>query len=312
MSDLTCQSGSPVDCCACAAGGPRLLIGIASTGRPESLSQTVAALAHQHRVPDHLVISVAEEGDVSGGFPAALPFPVEVLVGSRSLPRQRNRILARLAPGDVALILEDDVLLAADYLVALERAFAAHPEAALIAGRSVADGSGGRGLSREAGQAALERSRPAPDAPARPVYAGHGGAVAVRADAVLAHGVRFDESLPAAGWLGEVDFARQIAAHGAVLRADGLRSVRLGAREGRAAGVRLGYSQVAAPAYLIGKGTLSRQRACRMVGRTVAANLVHALRPRPWTDSRGRLRGNLIALSDLMRGQAAPDRIGEP
>jgi hypothetical protein len=57
------------------------------------------------------------------------------------------------------------------------------------------------------------------------------------------------------------------------------------------------------------KGTMSAPRALRMILRNLVSNVVKALRPEPWVDRRGRLRGNLLALSDLLRGRIAPDRI---
>jgi hypothetical protein len=41
----------------------------------------------------------------------------------------------------------------------------------------------------------------------------------------------------------------------------------------------------------------------------IAANLLKSLAPEPWIDRRGRLRGNLIALLDIARGQVDPRRI---
>jgi len=36
---------------------------------------------------------------------------------------------------------------------------------------------------------------------------------------------------------------------------------------------------------------------------------VKSLRPEPWIDRPGRLRGNLIAIGDLLRGRLDPARI---
>jgi hypothetical protein len=43
----------------------------------------------------------------------------------------------------------------------------------------------------------------------------------------------------------------------------------------------------------------------------MAMNLVRSLAPEPWVDRRGRLRGNLLALADLMRGRMHPMRVME-
>jgi hypothetical protein len=38
---------------------------------------------------------------------------------------------------------------------------------------------------------------------------------------------------------------------------------------------------------------------------------VHSVRPEPFVDRRGRLRGNLLAVLDLVRGRTTPERILE-
>jgi hypothetical protein len=38
-------------------------------------------------------------------------------------------------------------------------------------------------------------------------------------------------------------------------------------------------------------------------------NIVHSPRPEPYVDRRGRLRGNLLALADLVRKRIAPERV---
>jgi len=46
----------------------------------------------------------------------------------------------------------------------------------------------------------------------------------------------------------------------------------------------------------------------RQMFRNLAANLVRSVAPEPFADRRGRLRGNLAAIGDLMRGRLAPER----
>jgi hypothetical protein len=43
--------------------------------------------------------------------------------------------------------------------------------------------------------------------------------------------------------------------------------------------------------------------------RNVLSNMAHSIRPEPFIDRRGRLRGNFIALSDAVRGRIAPERV---
>jgi hypothetical protein len=73
--------------------------------------------------------------------------------------------------------------------------------------------------------------------------------------------------------------------------------------------VRFGYSQVVNPVYLARRGRCSWRRALWTMGRNLAANLLRGVRPEPWVDRRGRLRGNMLGLWELARGRARPERI---
>ena len=43
--------------------------------------------------------------------------------------------------------------------------------------------------------------------------------------------------------------------------------------------------------------------------RNLAANLVRSLRPEPWVDRRGRLRGNLLAIGHVLSGRIEPEHV---
>jgi hypothetical protein len=88
-----------------------------------------------------------------------------------------------------------------------------------------------------------------------------------------------------------------------------MRGVHLGTKTGRTPGVKLGYSQIANLVYLMRKGTVSRHRAFDMMGRNLASNLYHTLRPVAWADHSGRLWGNLLACIDLALGRCDPQRV---
>ena len=101
-----------------------------------------------------------------------------------------------------------------------------------------------------------------------------------------------------------------LAPHGAILQVEGARGVHLGVKQGRSPGVQLGYAQVVNPLYLVRKQAgYPMGRALSHIGCNMAANLLRALRPEPWVDRRGRLRGNLQALADLLRGRLEPERM---
>ncbi|GHE01996.1 glycosyl transferase [Allgaiera indica] len=290
----------------------RLVLAIPTAGRPALLSEVLHDIGRQTRLPDFVVISVSGVEDVDERALQDLPFPCLVVTGEKGASVQRNRAIEMLGPEDVLLLLDDDFLMAPDYVEQTVRLFADHPEVAVATGRVVADGICGPGYEFGEG---LARLRDAADKPApgglSEAYNGYGCNMAVRARPLLEHSLRFDEALPLYAWLEDVDFSRRVAAHGRVVRSEALRGVHLGSKSGRTPGVKLGYSQVANPAYLIAKGTMAPRRALRLMLRNLAANLLHSIRPEPWVDRRGRLRGNLMALRDLALRRARPDRILE-
>lgn len=289
---------------------PRFVLGIATTGRPAILADTVRSLLRQTRKPDLLVLSVAEEGDFVASSIEGLPFPVEVLLGPKGLTKQRNRILSLLRAEDLLLFLDDDFLMAEDY-IAQNAALFEDNHVAMTTGLVIADGVIGRGLSLADGESALSQAPDFGGSRIVDVYNGYGCNMALRAAPVVAHNLRFDEDLPAYGWLEDVDFSRVLAQHGRIVKADALQGVHLGTKAARTPGLRLGYSQIVNPTYLMRKGTMAPKRALKLMGRNVLSNIVYSVKPRPWTDSRGRLRGNIRGVLDVIRGKAHPNRISD-
>ncbi len=294
--------------------GGALIVGIPTLGRAEILTPTVRALATQTRLPTRVILSVTGPQDYSPNLAASVPFPVDVIEGSKGLCAQRNRILDALDPEDTILFLDDDFLLAPDYLARLETLFAEHPDIAMFTGKVLADGVVGPGFAHEDGtrllKSGLTKVKP-DDATLSDTWNGYGCNFAFRASDVAKHDLRFDESLPFYGWLEDVDFSGQLEPHGRICQAACLHGVHLGVKVARSPGRRLGYSQIANPVYLYRKSTMRSEHARELILRNLASNLLYSLRPRPWADSRGRLVGNLMALWDLARGRLDPGRIRE-
>lgn len=289
-----------------------LAIAIPTTGRAEIVVETVWAMTRQTRLPDLLVIATAAPDDIDERRLDGLPFPVKVVLSpKKGAPHQRNTTLAELGSADVVLFLDDDFLMAPDYLARLEHLFEAHPDIVMATGNVVADGIGGPGFTFDEGRRLLaERLSRASDR-LTTTYNGYGCNMAVRLQPVFQHGLQFDENLPLYGWLEDLDFSRRLAAFGRIVRADRLVGVHLGTKSGRGRGVALGYSQIANPIYLVSKGSMAGWRAGRLMGRNVVANCGKSLRPEPWVDRRGRLAGNVLALRDLILGRLFPGRVLE-
>lgn len=290
---------------------PTLAIGIATAGRRAQMPRTLAQLARQLLPPRRIVVCPASADDFDADGVPPLPFPLQVLTGPRGLTRQRNRILESCADVDVLVFLDDDFYPAPDYLREVAALFAAHADIVVATNHPLRDGATGPGISHEQAieiLAAQAQGRRAP-AQLKATYGGYGCNMAIRVAPALAQGVRFDANLPLYGWLEDIDFSRRMAAHGRIVNCSSLLGVHLAVKHGRTSGLRFGYSQVANPLYLLRKGTLSAPYSLRHLARNVAKNLLHALRPEPWVDRRGRLRGNLIAFGDLLRGRLDPRRI---
>ena len=291
---------------------PRIAIGIASTGRRDMLSATLPLLERQADPADRLIVSVGEDGDVDEALLASLPGATALLRGPKGLTRQRNRILEAADDVDAVLFLDDDYLMASDFLAQCRDLLLARPDCAVATGHVIADGIGHAGLSVKAGLALLEADKAADAPPApTPAYNAYGCNMLVAMRAVEEGGLRFDEALPLYGWLEDVDFSRRAASHGSVLRFHALRGVHLGTKSGRSPGKRLGYSQIANPLYLMFRGTMAPHRALRQIARNIAANAIRSPRPEPWIDRFGRLRGNALAVLDMLRGRLSPARAEE-
>jgi GT2 family glycosyltransferase len=140
-------------------------------------------------------------------------------------------------------------------------------------------------------------------------YGTYGCNMAFRLKPVLDHGILFDENLPLYGWQEDIDFSLRVRPYGLIVNAAALRGVHLGIKAGRTSGVRFGYSQIANPIYLIRKGSMSWRHANKLMWRNIAANMARSFFPEPWVDRKGRLKGNLLALMDMLKGRISPGRI---
>lgn len=284
----------------------KLAVGIATIGRPAVLAATLDWLVGQRRPADEVIVAAPNDADVS---PEIRSRPgVTVIASPAGLTRQRNAILACARDADAVVFFDDDFVPAADYLAATERCFAENLDVVVLTGEVLADGIIGPGLTMEEARAALAQAGDLPGPAMDDVYSAYGCNMAVRTSA-LPSGGAFDETLPLYGWLEDVDFSRRLAARGRVVRERSARGVHLGVKSGRQSGVRLGYSQVANPLYLIAKGSYSRRRAAWLMARNVAMNLARAWSPEPYVDRAGRCRGNLRAFADLLGGRLAPGRV---
>jgi GT2 family glycosyltransferase len=285
----------------------RIAIGIATRGRPEILLEILRELDLQSRPADRIIVSHVAETDISGAV--GLP-RVEFVTGAAGLPRQRNAILDAVDDCDIVLMIDDDFLPERHYVATTLAIFAAATNVVVTTGRVLADGARGPGLGMAAARDILARaSGDVPQSDVEPTFSGYGCNMALRLDVIRAHALRFDERLPLYGWYEDIDFCRRLGRHGRIVQVVAARGVHLGVKGGRTSGRRLGYSQVINPLYLWRKGTYPLGHALRSVGRHLLINGARSLWPEAWVDRRGRLIGNSLALVDILRGRARPERI---
>ncbi len=289
----------------------RMAVGIATRGRPEVLIETLSGLRQQTLQPVAVLVAYAQPGDVDRA-PELFP-EVTFLQSPPGLTRQRNTILGALPEAEVVMFFDDDFCLREDYLERMQRALATHPEVVVITGDVVADGINGPGLTMGEARELLKGVAPSAahtqrEAALLPVFNAYGCNMGLRLDPIRNHGLRFNEDLPLYGWYEDVEFSRQMARFGTVVKLREALGVHLGVKGGRQSGVRLGYSQVANPVYLARQRSVPWTYAVASMLSRSLKNLVRSAWPEPFVDRRGRLRGNVQAWRELVKGTIHPLR----
>ncbi|TYC56073.1 glycosyltransferase family 4 protein [Rhodobacterales bacterium] len=289
------------------AESQRLKVGVifATRGRPVVSAQTLRHLLRTQTLkPDTVIVSCVETSDA--GDLAGLD-GVRVITGPGGLPAQRNTGLAALPDDiDVVVFFDDDFIADDDWLRVACEAFQDEKQVACFTGRVVADGIKGPGISYADAVRILEEDPGAPPLWTEP-FSPYGCNMAFRMAAVADQ--TFDERLVLYGWLEDRDFGAAVAKSGGqMVKYDLARGVHMGTKSGRVSGLKLGYSQIVNPIYLMSKGTMTFRQVAGQIFRNVASNLALSLRPEPFIDRRGRVKGNVLAVMDLMKGRLDPER----
>jgi glycosyltransferase involved in cell wall biosynthesis len=286
----------------------KIIVLIPTIGRKALLSRTLAHLEKQSRKPDEIIVSAPDETHVDRYNGSVLS--VNYVFGRKGASAQRNVALEVAKDRcDIISFFDDDFLPATTYIERLLCAFQENDDWAVINGNLVEDGINSSGLTFEQGLAALAAAEAGP---ARPLcITEHPGAygcnMSFRSRDIGT--LRFDERLVLYGWQEDIDFTSQLLKYGRIVNISTLLGVHLGIKSGRVSGVRLGYSQLVNPIYLIQKGTVSIPFAFNLMSRNVGSNVVRSFYPEPWVDRRGRLRGNLIAAWHLLGGHIEPEYV---
>ena len=285
----------------------RLAVAIATLGRPETVRENLDALSRQTRPADIILLSVTGPEDI----PANLDENVIVVTGSKGLCAQRNRALDALdGKADYVVFLDDDYVASKFALEGIESFFQANDDIVGMTGHVLHDDIKGAGMPYQEACRIVEAYDQQPRPKARvlkEVDDLYGCNMAYRASAI--GDTRFDEALPFYGWLEDVDFSNRLQDRGRLVLTNAFAGVHCGVKSARSPGLRLGYSQIANPLYLVGKGSMSRSAAYTLMSKNLLANHARTLMPEPWVDRWGRVRGNWLAIGHLVSGKLSPEYI---
>jgi GT2 family glycosyltransferase len=283
---------------------------LASHRRPELLQEVVLHIMTQPRVPDEIVLSVVHADDVPDMLCSLAN--VHVVIGSAGSCAQRNRGLSHiLDKSDVAVFIDDDFIVGDDYFSNLEKIFDGDKSIVGVNGIVIADGANSPGFAFDEGLRLLKEHQPPVPSQIfiRDIEGTYGCNMAFRISCIGS--VRFDERLPLYGWQEDIDFCGALRSTGRIVASNLIWGVHLGTKRGKGSEVRLGYSQIINPAYIVRKGNMSFGFAFRIASKNLVANLLKSLRPESYVDRRGRLRGNLIGITHLLRGRLTPEYVLE-
>jgi GT2 family glycosyltransferase len=285
---------------------PEIAVVVATLGRPEVVTTTLKYLLEtQSLKPASIIVSCTVPADAGGA--SDLP-TVKVVTGPAGSSAQRNTgLMAISARIGVVVFFDDDFIPDADWLAAAARTFRDEPDVVGFTGHVLADGIKGPGLSfDEAFRIVDNVDHSAPSWRIEP-FSPYGCNMAFRVSAI--GDLRFDERLVFYGWLEDRDFSGALAKRGGrLIKCSTARGVHMGIKRGRVAGDRFGYSQVVNPIYMLGKGTMTLGQVAGQIFRNVASNVAFAVKPEPFIDRRGRLRGNVRGFVDVLRGRVEPER----
>jgi hypothetical protein len=287
----------------------RIAIIIASSGRPVELGRWIDHVRRQTLQPSALVYAVAKPTDLSccSEFQRA----VTVVVSDPGLPIQRNAGLeAVIGSNDIIAYFDDDYVPSSYCLEGIADFFRMHPDVAAANGMLLADGINSAGIPYEEATELVSRhdNRPRAQGVVLHELSGlYGCNMVFRAKAISEE--RFDEQLPLYAWQEDIDFSARVGRHGRLVKTNAFHGVHQGMKGARLSGIRLGYSQVVNPIYLVRKGTLPAKDATKLVLKNILMNHAKAPFPEPWIDRLGRCKGNWLAMFDVLAGRDHPKKI---
>jgi GT2 family glycosyltransferase len=286
----------------------RIVIVIASVGRPDDIADQLAALKNQTRKPDGILLSVTEQSDLP---PRHKRECAEVIFSPKGLCAQRNAALEHIGNDyDILAFFDDDYLPTKTVVEGIDWFFKQHQDVVGATGYLIADGIKGPGIKFDEAMELIEKFEKAP-APKKSTTYGvnglYGCNMAFRVSKIK--DCRFDENLPFYGWQEDVDFANRMAREGKLAATNAFSGVHRGTKRSRSPGLKLGYSQIANVIYLMRKGTMPVSAGMMLMTKNFVANHARYFFPEKWVDRKGRTAGNWLALRDYVSKRLDPRKI---
>ena len=297
---------------------------VATKGRAPEVSYLLDALLQQESGVDGIYVIGAEPADLAGldSHPIHHITYVRLLIAPTAGGTfQRNYGVDALLSDEIvaagnqpwcAVFFDDDFRPERNWLAACSELFQSDPNVVALTGRVLADGVKGDGLTETQARdylsgATAPQTHWASGSTRRLISCVYGCNMAFAERAIRS--CRFDEALPLYGWQEDQDYTAQAARLGTIVYEPTCVGVHLRSKRGRTSGLRLGYSQIANPVFLMKKRTMRARKAFGLIVRSVLSNAVHSIGAHPLVDYRGRLKGNLLACIDLLCGNSHPGRV---
>lgn len=288
---------------------------VATKGRAKETRVLLDYLLNQSLVPHYVVVVGSEQSDIEGldTHPFIEQKKGELVISKAGLCIQRNAgIETLLAQPELATdqewfvaFFDDDFRPAHNWMEEAQKYFSDNKDVVGITGLVLADGIHLEfGIPEEEAQHYLTNEAVDPNAKPGVLQGLYGCNMAYVGKIMQLQ--RFDENLPMYAWQEDYDFAHRALEHGTLRKMPYSRGVHLGTSNGRTSGVRFGYSQVANPIYLVKKGSMPWRVAAKLMSKNFASNSYRTLTRVQTKDFPGRLKGNMRAVFDLVRGKLNP------
>jgi hypothetical protein len=289
----------------------RTAVIVATKDRPLEIANLLDALAAQTVAPDQIFVSACDPKDITGSL--TVGDNVKTLFGAPGSSVQRNRALFEVRGRfDIVIFFDDDFVPSRFWIQQAKALFATYPDVICATGKVLADGVMSGGIEWTEGRSIVAKAdasgiKTIDEYNAQDNHSPYGCNMAFRAENI--EHLTFDERLILYGWLEDLDFSYRAGPK--MVWTDAIWGVHLGTRRGRSPGRRFGYSQMVNPCYLVQKGTMTHLNAAQTILRALAGNAIGSFTPSSHIDRRGRLKGNIIAIKDILLGCSTPEKAAE-